>query len=331
MECADMERVREIVCQATDASANAALLGDKRFLWSSGREAFIMYGVSGSSWIALGDPVGPRAAWEDLAWSFIELVDRHDGHPVFYQVSADHLPMYVDMGLGLAKLGEDARVRLAAFSLQGSKFAEFRQAVNKAGKQGAVFEVVPSSGVRLLSSELRDISDSWLHDKAASEKGFSLGSFSEQYVSRFDCAVVRVNGAIVAFANLWPAPLAGELSVDLMRHGRDAPKGIMDFLFAELMLWSKAQGYQWFNLGMAPLSGLEQHPLAPLWHKLGHLIFSHGESFYNFEGLRNYKQKFDPEWRPRYMACAEGLLEMPRALFDTSRLIAGGVSKLLTK
>lgn len=136
---------------------------------------------------------------------------------------------------------------------------------------------------------------------------------------------------IVAFANLWVAPQGRELSVDLMRHGKDAPKGIMDFLFTELMLWAKTQGYEWFSMGMAPLSGLERHALAPLWHKLGHLIFSHGESFYNFEGLRNYKQKFDPEWRPRYIACPQGLLGLPRALLDTARLISGGVSKLLTR
>jgi phosphatidylglycerol lysyltransferase len=110
-----------------------------------------------------------------------------------------------------------------------------------------------------------------------------------------------------------------------------APNGVMDCLFTELMLWGKTQNYQWFNLGMAPLSGLEQHALAPVWHKLGHLIFSHGEHFYNFEGLRKYKDKYHPEWQPRYIACPEGLLGLPRALLDTSRLISGGVTRLLTK
>jgi len=103
----------------------------------------------------------------------------------------------------------------------------------------------------------------------------------------------------------------------------------MDFLFAELMLWGKDEGFRWFNLGMAPLSGLEAHELAPLWHKLGNLVFRHGDAFYNFEGLRNYKQKFDPEWRARYIACRGGVLGLPRALLESARLISGGVSGLL--
>ena len=135
----------------------------------------------------------------------------------------------------------------------------------------------------------------------------------------------------MAFANLWPTAATGELSVDLMRYDENAPKGIMDYLFVELMLWGAANGYQSFSLGMAPLSGMEQRALAPLWHKVGHLVFTHGESFYNFEGLRQYKEKFDPNWEPRYMACPAGLLSLPLALLDVSRLISGGMTKILGK
>jgi phosphatidylglycerol lysyltransferase len=141
--------------------------------------------------------------------------------------------------------------------------------------------------------------------------------------------VVRVNKEIVAFANLWTAPAGGELSIDLMRYNQTAPKGVMDFLFTELMLWGAGKNYQWFSLGMAPLSGLEDRALAPLWHKLGHLIFTHGESFYNFEGLRKYKEKFDPRWEARYLACPDGWSSVPLALFDVARLISGGVTRIL--
>ena len=66
----------------------------------------------------------------------------------------------------------------------------------------------------------------------------------------------------------------------------------MDFLFVELMLWARAEGYRYFNLGMAPLSGFEQRRLAPLWSRTGAFIYRHGEHFYNFDGLRRYKEKF---------------------------------------
>jgi phosphatidylglycerol lysyltransferase len=326
----DLERLRQVVQDADTSSANVALLGDKRILWSADRKAFIMYQISGNSWVAFGDAVGAAASRDELAWTFRELVDRHNGRPVYYEVSGDSLPLYVDMGLTLAKIGEDARVSLPEFSLQGSRRAELRRVTNKIGREGASFAVVRRADVPAILPELRRVSDNWLKVKSAAEKGFSLGFFSEPYIAIFDCGVVRVDGNIVAFANLWPAPLASELSIDLMRYDSRAPKGVMDYLFTELMLWGKDQGYTWFSLGMAPLAGLEQRSLAPLWHKVGHLIFSHGEAFYNFEGLRQYKEKFDPEWRPRYVACPGGLFELPRALLDSSRLISGGLAGLLS-
>ena len=79
-----------------------------------------------------------------------------------------------------------------------------------------------------------------------------MGSFDNEYLSQFDVALVRRAGEIVAFANLWSTGTKRELSVDLMRFGPNSPRSAMDFLFAELMLWGRAQGYGWFNLGMAP-------------------------------------------------------------------------------
>ncbi len=70
-----------------------------------------------------------------------------------------------------------------------------------------------------------------------------------------------------------------------MRHLPDAPNGVMDCLFVQLMMWGKQQGYQWFDLGMAPLSGLAARQFAPLWNRLGGLIYDHGEAFYNFAGV----------------------------------------------
>ena len=106
-----------------------------------------------------------------------------------------------------------------------------------------------------------------------------------------------------------------------MRHRSDAPRGQMDYLFVQLLLWGKQRGFKWFSLGMAPLSGLEGHPLAPAWHKAGNLIFQHGEQIYGFEGLRAFKEKFRPEWQPRYLACPGGL-SLPLVLLDVAVLIS---------
>ncbi len=115
-----------------------------------------------------------------------------------------------------------------------------------------------------------------------------------------------------------------------MRYDHAAPKEIMDALFVHLMLWGTAQGYRWFALGMAPLSGFEQTPVAPLWNRLAAFLYKHGEGVYNFQGLRAFKDKFDPLWEPRYLAYPGGL-RLPRVLADVSALIAGGYRRIFLK
>jgi phosphatidylglycerol lysyltransferase len=272
----------------------------------------------------MGDPVGPSEEREELVWRFRELADQAGAWSVFYQVSAEHLPTYLDAGLALSKLGEEGRVSLPGFSLDGSARAELRQAHRRAGRDGLRFRIVPAEGVAPLMPALRRVSDEWLQARSTAEKGFSLGRFSEPYLNRFPLALVEREAEIVGFANLWDSDRREELSVDLMRHANAAPRGVMDFLFVEVMLWGRAQGYRWFNLGMAPLAGLEEHRLAPAWHKVGRFVYRHGEEFYNFAGLRQYKEKFLPEWRPRYLA-APGRLAWPRVLLDVTTLISGGI------
>jgi phosphatidylglycerol lysyltransferase len=327
---ADLERARAVVARSSQTLGNAALMGDKRLLFNDDATAFLMYQVSGRSWVALGDPVGPGAGIDDLLWRFRELSDLHGGWSVFYHASRERLAQYVDLGLAAFKIGEEARVPLTSFSLEGSERADLRQDHKRALRDGATFEVAPAAHAGALLPRLRAISDSWLGDKATAEKHFSVGAFESEYLSRFDIAVVRRAGEIVAFANLWSTDTKEELSVDLMRFGPNPPRSSMDYLFVELMLWGRAQGYTWFNLGMAPLAGLEQHPLAPVWHRVGNFVFRYGEHFYNFEGLRRYKAKFRPVWEPKYLV-APGGIALPRILFDVSALIAGGVKELFAK
>jgi phosphatidylglycerol lysyltransferase len=323
-------RVLQALEHATSSSAALALLGDKRFLFHESGDAFVMYQVSGRSWISMGDPVGPRDLAADLAWQFRERCDRYGAWSVFYEVSAASIHTYVDMGLALLKLGEEARVPLPDFGLAGAARADLRQAQRRAQRDGASFAVIEHADAALLQ-ELRVISDAWLAEKTAAEKGFSVGRFDEQYLSRFPIAIVRnQERRIVAFSNLWSTPNREEVSVDLMRFGPGAPRGVMDFLFIEMMLWARDQGYHWFNLGMAPLAGLEQRPLAPTWHRLARLLYRYGENFYNFEGLRRYKEKFDPVWEPHYLA-APGGLALPRVLVDVTTLIAGGMREVIRK
>jgi len=305
-------------------------LGDKGLLWNEARTAFVMYGVQGRTWVALGDPVGPQDAAEPLVKAFLERCDDYQGVPVFYEASKQWLHVYADFGLTFAKLGEEARVFLPHFALEGSGHKKLRTSLNRLGREHAAIRVVPPAGVPAMLASLKEVSDAWLAEKATAEKGFSLGLFNPDYVVRFPTAVVEIGSRVEAFATLWPSAGKEEISLDLMRFRPSAPQGTMDALFAWLLSWARQEGYQWFNLGMAPLSGLEASPVSPLWSKLGRLVYGYGEAFYNFQGLRAYKEKFDPVWEPRYLAYPGGLA-LPRVVTDVSALIAGGYRRIFIK
>ena len=279
----------------------------------------------------MGDPVGEPRSIDSLLWQFREQCDHYNAKSVFYQVSDKYLPFYLDLGLSPLKIGEEARVDLSTFSLKGGKYASQRSARNKFTKMGFRFSILARPELESSMSVLREISDLWLARKNTREKGFSLGFFNEDYISRTDVAVVYDEaGRIMAFANLWKNGGKEELSVDLMRYKPESPNGIMEFLFVELILWGKEENYQWFSLGIAPLAGLERHPLAPLWHKIGTAIFDLGEEFYNFEGLYEYKAKFSPVWQPRYLAAPAGL-SIPLILMTITHLISGGWKGVFSK
>jgi len=322
----EVERAAAVIADEKNSQANLALLGDKPLLFSPTGRAFLMYGVEGRSWIAMGDPVGADDEKQELIWRFRELCDLHAGWPVFYEVQRQNLHFYLDLGLTLLKIGEEARVKLDDFSLDGGDRKWMRKMLRRVEAESCTFEIVDAAPI---IDELRVISDSWLAEKKTREKGFSLGFFAERYVSHCSVAVVRKDDRIVAFANLWEG--AGEeLSVDLMRHLADAPSGVMDYMFVNLILWAQERGYAWFNLGMAPLSGLENRSLGTLWNRVGALAYRFGENFYNFQGLRQYKEKFDPQWEPMYLASPGGLV-LPRILTNLAALISGGLRGVISK
>lgn len=327
----DLDRAQAILERHGRADSNLALSGDKAFLFGDSGESLLAYGVTGRTFVALGDPVGPRDEWPDLTWRLRELADAHGGVAVFYQVRPENLELYLELGLGLHKLGEEARISLADFSLEGKKRRESRRVQKKLEEEGVSFRVHPREEVAALLPELARVSEAWMASKRAREKGFSLGTFDPEYLRRLPVAAVRdAGGRVVAFANVLPGSSGQELTMDLMRYPADAPAGVMDYLITRIMLWGQAEGFAWFSLGMAPLSGLADRHLAPAWNRLGALLFEHGEPFYNFQGLRRFKQRFQPTWRPRYLA-APGGMRLAVIVSRIAALCAGGVRGVVGK
>lgn len=303
--------------------------GDKA-VFVDGARGFCLYRTIGPYLVVFSDPVVPgsadRGAFLDALFAMAGELDRR---PVFYQVSLDWIPALHDRGYDFFKLGEEAYVPMDRVTLEGGAGKMYRQVLRRAERDGVQFRLLDPGQVAGRLPELREVSNDWLHSRGLSERQFSIGSFDDDYLRTFPCAIVEDTGSgrTLAFANLLEGPQGRELSVDLMRHRSDGPH-VMDFLFTSLLLHAKASGYRTFNLGMAPLSSVGDQRGAHARERMARLLFQRGSHFYNFQGLRAYKDKFSPDWVPRYMAYQQAW-EWPVAIAYVSALIAGGWSRIL--
>lgn len=326
----ELDKAAQILMASSQPDGGLALTGDKALLFHPNDDAFLMYARRGRSLVALYDPIGPPQQRAEMIWQFRDLCDVHHARPVFYQVRAESLPYYMDIGLTAIKLGEEARVDLKRFDLEakGKEMKDLRYTWNRGTRDGLSLEI-HEPGLAPMD-ELKVISDAWLTGKNVREKGFSLGRFSDDYLKHFRIAIIRFEGRPVAFANLLETYSHDLASLDLMRSHPDAPKLTMEFMMVGLIQHYKNHGYARFSLGMVPLSGLQPRRGAPLTQRLGSMVFRRGEQLYNFQGLRRFKDKFQPDWEPRYMAVPAGLDPLV-ALADTAALIAGGLTGLVKR
>ena len=316
-----LEIAGQIAMAGENPDAGFVLTGDKAIMLSDNQHAFLMFGVAGSSWIAYGPPVGDEEACEEVAYSFVDAARRAGARPIFFEVGPVAVPLMLDLGMTLHKMGEEAVVNLRRFTLEGPQRKRLRTTYARAGRDGLTLDIAMPPHDPALMAELRAISDEWLAAKKSREKGFSVGRFDPEWLDRWALALVRQDGRLVAFGNIMTTDRHAMASIDLMRHRSDAPSGTMEFMFTALMLALKERGYPAFSLGMAPLAGLDPNRSRRVWDRFGALIFRHGGSFYKFEGLRAFKDKFDPDWSPHYLATPTAMPPL-LPLADAARLIA---------
>ena len=317
-----VQRAQAIIDTHGGAGEMLAITGDKMLMFAETGEAVLAYGVRGKSWIALGGPIGNAEGRKRLMWSFVEAARRDGARAVFYEADSEFVLESLEMGYSVFKMGEEAIVDLEEFSIEGSERKKLRTTYTRAGRDGLSQELSLQPHSDEVIAALKAISDEWLGEQSASEKQFSVGKFDANYLQKFPISIVRLNGEIVAFASLLMSKGHDEAAIDLMRFSKDAPTSTMEYLMTATMVSLKEHGSKSLSLGMAPLSGLEKRPGVSMWLKLGSTVFDRGSRFYRFSGLRQFKDKFKPNWKPRYLITKSSILPVA-PLRDVTKLISG--------
>ena len=232
---------------------------------------------------------------------FCDFCAYKDWIPAFVSTLPDYLDHYRSAGFDVICIGYESIVVLENFKLEGSKNKDIRNAISRMERGGYRTEVHLSPLDDLLMGSLREISDAWLTMRKGGEMHFSDGWFDENYIRNSPVVVVHTSdGSPMAFANLVPEYQKNELTIDLMRHYPRMENGMMEFLFARMLQWAKDQGYSTFSLGLSAIVGVGEKPDDPRVEKALHIISGYVSRFYNFKGLHNFKEKFHPQWEPRY-------------------------------
>jgi phosphatidylglycerol lysyltransferase len=282
--------------------AHLIFLHDKFLFWNQDKDVLFSYNVIADKMVVLGDPLGNQEKIFSSIEEIMETSDRYGYQPVFYQVHSETIPFLHGNGFDFFKLGEEAIVRLSEYSLSGKKAKNLRALKNKFDREGFLFRVFDPPFSDQLMMELKYVSDEWLRGRK--EKGFSLGYFDPDYLQHAPIGILKDHtGNLLGFASLMPNYDQNEtISVDLMRFLPNSPNGTMDYLFLSLIEWAKRSGYSCFNLGMAPLANVGNSKFSFLSERIAAQIYLHGQLFYHFKGLKEFKEKYADHWEPKYLA-----------------------------
>lgn len=301
----DAARVKQVIDNyGGNEISHLAYLNDKLayYYQVDGQDQLIfLYQLKADKLIIMGEPFGNQAVLQAALEQLLDDADSDGCSLVFYEINETLTMRLHEMGFDFIKTGEEGHVKLADFSLAGKRLRGERALMNKFARDQYEFAVLQPPFSAEVMAELRAVSDSWLAGET--EKGFSLGFFDESYLNQAPIAVVYdPEHRIVAFANIMPQGNHQTTSIDLMRSSKAAPSGIMDTVFVHLFEQARDDGYAYFNMGMAPLSGVGVSRYSFIQEKIAHLIYEYGYQLYGFQGLRSYKEKYVTDWAPKYIA-----------------------------
>jgi phosphatidylglycerol lysyltransferase len=278
--------------------------------------AYIAYRVSKNFAVVLEDPVSENNnEMKKCIISFSKFCYDNGLREVYYRVSKESLPVYLELSKKSLFLGQEGVVDLNSFSLEGGERKSIRNALNKITEQGYITRTNNPPLSDGLVQKLKAVSEEWLKLTGRDEIIFSQGMFAEKEIKyQVTITVENREEKIIAFLNTIPDYVKNEGTYDLLRKTADAPNGIMDYMLVELFKYFKVCGIQYVNLGFAPMSGLDDPHNFP--ERSMKFAYEKIRSFSHYKGQREYKEKFNPHWHDKFLVYGNDydLLQVPAVL-----------------
>ncbi len=306
-----------------------ALRRDKNYYFSDDGRSLIAYVyVRGTAMVA-GDPVGPPEDTARTIDEFLAFCAGRGWRVAFFAVREEDAHLYRARGMHAIYLGDEAILSCRDFTLDGPGMTPIRAAVRRVDRDHEFELIAETEATPELIAELNEISAQWRH--GAPERGFTmeLGQDVEGAEPDFAIALTRErSGRVAGFLRF--VPVYGDkpgYSLDLMRRRPDCANGITEYLIARSALALGARGFHRLSLNFAAWGRLlDSAEDAGVSGRLQRLMAKGLNPFFQVQSLRDFNQKFGPEWVPRSVviddvsdlprvallyASVEGFLEVP--------------------
>lgn len=299
----------------SSATDHFKIAKDKLLFFSAITNAFIAYRMANHYAVVLEEPVCSEEDKTEVLREFDLFCKENGWIPVYYRVDEDSLSYFHDLQKRKLFIGQEALLDIEKFSLQGMEKKSLRNGLNSLKKKGYRAEILEPAHEPALLDELEKVSDEWLREYERSEFVFSQGMFNRNDLREQQLIVVKDEaGSIKAFLNIIPDYAPGECTYDLIRKTSDAPGGCMDLLIITLIELARSRGYQFLNLGMVPMAGIENpENTAEQMIRYG---YDKLKRFSQYKGLRSFKEKYADIWLNKYLVYENDfdLLRLPSVL-----------------
>ncbi|HET7320594.1 MAG TPA: phosphatidylglycerol lysyltransferase domain-containing protein [Candidatus Saccharimonadales bacterium] len=267
---------------------------DKQYYFNKAQTGFIAYRTHGPVTLALADPVTAQSEKLALLKDFVAHNRSLRLRTCFLPITPESVPLYEKAGLEPLQIGASALITTETFLQETAKDKWWRWKNNQAVKSGYEYrKAIPPHSGQLLQ-QLKAVSDAWLTIDGHVERGFALGYFDEHYLQA--CTIHYLQdetGKIIAFTNQVPNfPLAKTATVDLLRYLPEL--NAMPHLLFKTIESAHESGFRQFDLGFVPFASTTG-PIQTIARLLN------GDRF-SSKGLEQFKNKFDPDWQPYYLA-----------------------------
>lgn len=282
----DLPKTFNIACSSGQQLSFLALREDVKFLLGEKTDSFMPIAVGGKSGICLGEPIGSPEDRAELAWRFLKYCNKNDMKPLFYDLPPENLQVYLDLGLSLTKVSEEAKAPLAD------------------SPPGLIFHHEAGYAFRMLPPD--------------SEAEIAISPSDRLLVKSLPLAVLQKDEKVLALAPTWQCSSRKELSPIFIRTAPGARDAINQ-LMAGLFVWGKENGWKWLGLGTAPLPALKIRDNPALAEALLRLPYTHREHFDSAMALREFKESLRPVWEPRFLAIPPGI-SPEEAVAEVNRL-----------